>query len=826
MNWKKIITVILIILFLASFMKMNPLLNPTMQNIEEPTLLYAKIHNLQLYYDWNYTGETFTGYARIYGNAIATFNYCSFTLTDAMEIYQNSTVIFNNCTLDLTSLDIYDNAQATFYNHCAFDVTSYIHIRQSANATTFEECSIDFTSLDIYENANATFRQCYLFDPPGEAGEDEDDDEAGEGDEDDEAGNDDEDIDEGEADDEAGNDDEAGDEGDEDEAGDEGDEDEAGNNGDTLNIYDNALATFDNCNLTLTALDIDGAAQVTSYNKCNFTISRTTSGDVLRINTTNATTFSGCTFNLTHADYAFRKNEGLSIAGLGKTSFYDCSIDAGSVLITGDATVTFNMSTIAVSPATAGDDPLSDINVLHRLNFFGTSKTNFNNSTVSCPFDSIVSVENRANVTIRNDSTFNVETIFRILNNATGTIDDSTMNAGAIFLANQQGYYKTNGTLIATLTVRNGAAVNGAIVDVGTNDAVSINESTVEIVAETYWVEGTLTIFKNGTVSGTDHTSYYNETFTIDETSNFTKQHAVLGLNESQIVIESPKLYGVAAAWDSTCKITNSTITDFVSGADLANLSLTDATILGKGEAALYGAVNGIVATYIQRTSGNCTSFISLHNCTIAGWVRPSGDMTIVLQRSSYGKIALVPPLTDHALVVERSGPDVCLSGWINNGTLREVTAANLTVNDASVPAGPTDPLEFALDPVTHQVPGLAQFDVQVFDNASNSFIRNFTIEIPSLAPQKQVFWNTTSDFQNYANNNCSIGTNNVTLTWVNATGIAYDFTNDSDGSNPAGWFVWEAPNTHMNVHAGVEDHAKVVEINDSATANTCYMIN
>ncbi len=53
-----------------------------------------------------------------------------------------------------------------------------------------------------------------------------------------------------------------------------------------------------------------------------------------------------------------------------------------------------------------------------------------------------------------------------------------------------------------------------------------------------------------------------------------------------------------------------------------------------------------------------------------------------------------------------------------------------------------------------------------------------------------------------------------------------YSFTNDSDGSNPAGWTVYEPSNTYVNVIQEKKGHDKVVELWDNSSSERCWMKN
>lgn len=81
--------------------------------------------------------------------------------------------------------------------------------------------------------------------------------------------------------------------------------------------------------------------------------------------------------------------------------------------------------------------------------------------------------------------------------------------------------------------------------------------------------------------------------------------------------------------------------------------------------------------------------------------------------------------------------------------------------------------------------------------------------------------WNTTSDFNNYESNNCTIESNQLTLDEI---GITFDFTDDNDSANPAGWSLFEGIGTHIDIISGIGGHDKVVELFDNTTTSSCYM--
>ena len=49
-------------------------------------------------------------------------------------------------------------------------------------------------------------------------------------------------------------------------------------------------------------------------------------------------------------------------------------------------------------------------------------------------------------------------------------------------------------------------------------------------------------------------------------------------------------------------------------------------------------------------------------------------------------------------------------------------------------------------------------------------------------------------------------------------------FTNDSIGSNPAGWTITEEANTHFDVYESKSEHNQIVEVYDSYYGGTAFM--
>ncbi|NVM54950.1 MAG: hypothetical protein HWN66_14695, partial [Candidatus Helarchaeota archaeon] len=578
-----------------------------------------------------------------------------------------------------------------------------------------------------------------------------------------------------------------------------------------LIIRGSGTVSFNNCTFNGTYLKIYENAIVSFTNQCNLTYN-----DRIEIYDNATVTFQGSTI-ITNGEITNPASVDTEIgfSGNAKVTFQGCTIETNA-LNGGCNEINITQSTLTVRPLSEDADPLYKTD-LHRFNLKGSSKITFDNSTVSCPWDSILEVWGNANLTIHKNSSLDIDFDLRLFQYSTVTIDNSTIEAGMIIVTQDDNWYKHLDDANASLRIIN-STIHSSIMANGINTTVTIqNGSKVDIMTNFTKVEGSLTIFNNTITSGTNYTT---KPFTIDGSSTINNtQYVVIGMNESKILIESSHIYGVVAAWNSTINISNSIITDSISTGEYANVTIMNSTVLGKGDASIYGSINGLQATYFRSASSNWDSYslIPLTDCTIHGKIRPSGYMTIILQNSIYNTsdIACIPysAFTKEVLVVERESPiDLNISGWIENGTspVEEITSANLTVNNENGTADPNDSLHFILDPVTHQIPGLADFEIVAYDNATHNFSRSFTIEIPSDAPPKEVFWNTTSEFQNYVETNCTIGIDNLTGGLVN---IAYDFTEDDNGDDPADWTTIESSEDDIEVIQEIDGHSKVVKI-------------
>jgi hypothetical protein len=99
--------------------------------------------------------------------------------------------------------------------------------------------------------------------------------------------------------------------------------------------------------------------------------------------------------------------------------------------------------------------------------------------------------------------------------------------------------------------------------------------------------------------------------------------------------------------------------------------------------------------------------------------------------------------------------------------------------------------------------------------------IQNLPITNLGTLATNNILWNTTSDFTNYASNNSTIESGQLSLQEVN---IAYDFTDDSNGADPSGWYLFEYPNTYIDVINDLNGHSKVVKIFDNASIGLLWM--
>jgi len=343
----------------------------------------------------------------------------------------------------------------------------------------------------------------------------------------------------------------------------------------------------------------------------------------------------------------------------------------------------------------------------------------------------------------------------------------------------------------------------------------------VEMLTDTVRVNGSgpVTLIENQ-LEGAE-SDYWNKSFTLLGSVNYTtRQACILGENASTVLIRASQIYGAAATWESQINLSDTTIYDVIAVGDLGRFDARNTSVLGAGvaqgrgfnnEESYYGTIGNLFGDYFGAPAGTyplAQPLLALYNCTILGRVCRWNNLTIFLQRSAYNA-SITSGSPDHFLILERSTPlqwDV--SGWIGTHSL---IGANLTVNAQS--AG-NQSLQFALDPVTHAIPGPARFEITAY-NGTGSFFRNFTVEIPTMVAPEYAFWDTTSEFAEHTENNCTIANDQITLGW---TGITHDFTADADGTDPSDWTVSEGANTQCDVVSGVGNHNKVVEFRDNGT--------
>lgn len=82
-------------------------------------------------------------------------------------------------------------------------------------------------------------------------------------------------------------------------------------------------------------------------------------------------------------------------------------------------------------------------------------------------------------------------------------------------------------------------------------------------------------------------------------------------------------------------------------------------------------------------------------------------------------------------------------------------------------------------------------------------------------------FYNTSTDFNNYTTNNCTIN-DNLTLKEI---GISFDFTDDTIGADPDGFVITEESNTNITVDQQVGSQRNVMQFNDTHVSYLCQGI-
>ncbi len=633
----------------------------------------------------------------------------------------------------------------------------------------------------------------------------------------------------------------------------------------TLRIYTNAYATFNNCNFTLNSLEIKDNASVT-FDSCKFTIIASSS-QPMHLYTAVNVTFRYCQIvNVTSGN---PNANPLTIEGAGTYIFENCTMQTNSLKINGSSTVNFVSSIINVT--TIPDKALFNI---HDFEFVGNCEVTVNNTKITA-LTPYLDLLGHAILLICNNSVVNVSHIFNILYNASVTIDNSIVTAETLSVASEHWYQVGWDSNTASLTVT-AATVHAPIIDSGKVTTVTIQDSTVDTLTKTLWVNGSNPVtMTNNNITGNDTDDWWKTATLVGDCSIAHNQTMILADGGAKIHVESSEIYALVAAWNSSITVSNSNVTSALQVADHATLEVNGTTtILGSdGMAEIYGSVGARLGTYVRENishlfnssiylldceisgtvflPGNTTStftncilaspsfeianttnttfggLIDFIQSNISGEIRLTSETTLVLQHSTYETITYLND-TKESLVIKRSGPEINILGLITNMSGRDeaILSANLTVNNATVPADPSNPLHFTLDPFTHQVPGQAVVDIIAYNTTDYNdlnFTRSFTLEIPSDAVHKQLLWETTADFQDNANNNCTIGTNNLTL---GDAGIAFDFNHDAVGSNPSGWTTSEPASTSIAVTSNYSDHTKVTHLDDDSTSGYCDFYN
>jgi len=180
MTLKKIIAFAFIVIFLTSYTGISTNLKPQVQQFNGPGVFnISDQNNLYLGSDWNFTGETFTGwleiwnfstsnffnctflnsYIRIY-NATSSFANCTFNLTSFFKMYGAANITLENSSLEIPSMHVYDTADL-MVNTCQLTIDEYLKIN-GTSTVEFMSCpainvSIDSTTDYMSISSNATF---------------------------------------------------------------------------------------------------------------------------------------------------------------------------------------------------------------------------------------------------------------------------------------------------------------------------------------------------------------------------------------------------------------------------------------------------------------------------------------------------------------------------------------------------------------------------------------------------------------------------------------------------------------------------------------------
>lgn len=558
----------------------------------------------------------------------------------------------------------------------------------------------------------------------------------------------------------------------------------------------------------------------------------------------------------------------LSIGGSTIVSFINCSVDYNIIAFLDGAKVTFQDCTIYSyhfgNYFFGWDNPSNRIHLIHSnlilkdpqgawfwlegfgyvptIHYFAFKGTTIltieHYSTVQSEYQWLEMGYNSIGL-ISDHSTVTIRDLFRVWWNATMRVEDSTINAGLIYLFvgtsnNRMDPIMCNASLYLTNSV-----VNAPIIDAEINSSVTLENSSVETRVAPLIVTGSDPILiKNNEIIGSP-SNYWIKEWNMDAGSSYKNiQYIIVGEYNANITIDSSQVYGVIAVDHSRINVFNSEITDTADAKGQGTLYIENCTLWGKGIAAIdrYGPLGGGVGDYWARDYFSGFPLISVVNCRIHGTIQHFGIAILVLQNSVYDKLGVwpVPGAFTHVgyIFVEMlSETELEVKGWVSLDFgihIEELIGANVTVN--GIIAEKTGPLHFVLDPEAMNLPGVANI-VATGWTAHRTASLEFTYTIVDDDPnppnidiqyegertlQAPGSWCVKTTDESGSTMDIAIDGTPVN-TW-NYAG-EYSFSADPINVPPANWTLYAPIGTAAQVIGEENRHSNVVELQDVSLA-------
>jgi len=391
--------------------------------------------------------------------------------------------------------------------------------------------------------------------------------------------------------------------------------------------------------------------------------------------------FKNCSFDCDDLDFVFSV----------KVTFQNCTIIANKFhtgIFTKDIVPTNYSVEINLTQSSLIFRPAPLLDILHHTDFvfLGTSVLRIENTNIHAPFRQLEPHED-AQIILHN-SLLDLQTI-EIFERGSIILENSTVKSNMTLVGD---IYDITPPHNSSLSLNN-SRLSGTIWNFGVNSTVTIQNSTVDLLVKTLWVGGSTHLKNSEIISGSS-----NEIadFNIDEKSSWgDSQYIIIGLQGATIQVESSVIYGLACN-ESKAFISNSYITDFISGAGLTTqISAINSTLSGKGyDGQTWGVLSPFHARAIfyKWTTAPSEPFFSLINCTINGTILLWTE-TVILQNCQFllgqWNDTIIASSNEYLVAIVDSEASQYLTGNtsidILAGTAYQIAETTFSINNALI---------------------------------------------------------------------------------------------------------------------------------------------